>query len=166
MDLLFEVFIMLQIGDKVPEFHQVATNGEKISNKSFLGTITVLYFYPKDDTPGCTAEACSFRDEMAEMTQRGISVIGISPDSISSHQQFIAKHNLNFTLIADEDQSVCKKFDVIKEKEMYGKKVMGVERTTFLIDNHGIIRWLERPVKVENHVERVLNALNEVAPLL
>ena len=119
----------------------------------------MLYFYPKDDTPGCTIEACSFRDNMEKVSPDDVDVIGVSPDSPASHQKLILKHDLNFTLLTDESHELSKKFDVMHIKESDGQKKLGIERTTFLIDRDGIVRWIERPVSVEGHVDRVFKAL-------
>lgn len=148
-------------GDAIPNFKGKDQEGFDISTEDLLGTPVVLYFYPKDDTPGCTKEACSFRDNMERLADYDVSVIGVSPDSSESHQKFINKHDLNFTLISDPKQEISKKFDVIQEKMIYGEKKMGVERTTFLLDRDGIVVWLERPVTVEGHVERVIEAIKK-----
>lgn len=151
----------INVGDAIPNFKGKDQEGFDISTEDLLGTPVVLYFYPKDDTPGCTKEACSFRDHMERLSDYDISVIGVSPDSSESHQKFIKKHHLNFTLIADQKQEISKKFDVIQEKTIFGEKKMGVERTTFLLDRDGIVVWLERPVSVEGHVERVIEAIKK-----
>lgn len=151
----------INIGDALPEFQGQDQEGNTLTTENFLGTPVVIYFYPKDDTPGCTAEACSFRDNMNRLVDYDVAVVGISPDNPSSHQKFIDKHQLNFTLIADEDKALCTKFDVLQEKTNYGKTGIGVERTTFLVDRDGIIRWIERPVKVEGHVDRVIEAVQQ-----
>lgn len=151
----------INISDAIPNFEGKDQEGFGISTEDLLGTPVVLYFYPKDDTPGCTKEACSFRDNMERLTGYDVSVIGVSPDSSESHQKFIKKHDLNFTLIADPKQEICKKFDVIQEKMIYGEKKMGVERTTFLLDRDGLVVWLERPVTVEGHVDRVIDAIKK-----
>lgn len=151
----------INLGDAIPNFTGKDQEDYEFSTEDLLGTPVVLYFYPKDDTPGCTKEACSFRDNMERLQNYDVSVIGVSPDSVESHQKFIKKHDLNFTLIADKSQEISKKFDVIQEKMLYGEKKMGVERTTFLLDRDGIVRWLERPVTVEGHVDRVIEAIKK-----
>ena len=123
----------------------------------------VVYFYPKDSTPGCTTEAQGFRDHLADFQAAGYSVVGISRDSVKSHQNFVCKQELNFPLLSDQDETVCRQFDVIKEKNMYGKKVMGIERSTFVLDRNGNIAHEWRKVKVAGHVEAVLACVQ--APL-
>lgn len=152
----------INIGDALPEFQAQDQEGNTLTTEDFLGTPAVIYFYPKDDTPGCTAQACSFRDNMDRLTQYDVAVVGVSPDSASSHLKFIDKHQLNFTLITDEGKTLCTKFDVLQEKTLYGKTGIGIERTTFLVDRDGIIQWIERPVKVEGHVDRVIEAVQQL----
>lgn len=149
----------VNVGDALPQFKAQDQEGNTLMTEDFLGTPAVFYFYPKDDTPGCTKEACGFRDNMNRLADYDIAVVGISPDSAESHQKFIDKYQLNFTLLTDEDKSLCQKFDVLQEKNTYGKKSIGVERTTFLVDRDGIIQWIERPVSVEGHVDRVIEAI-------
>ena len=135
-------------------------NGEReVSLADYQGRPLVLYFYPKDDTPGCTKEACGFRDLGAEFAASGAAIFGISPDSARSHAKFIEHHTLSFPLLSDEDKAVCQAYGVWKEKVNYGKKYMGVERTTFLIDAKGVIERIWPKVKVEGHVEAVLAAI-------
>ncbi len=155
----------LKIGDTIPFFKLKDDLGRTFTSDESYGRPFVIYFYPKDDTEGCTAEACSFRDSLEQFDDIGVSVVGISPDSIESHQQFKKKYDLNFPLLADTDHSVCDAFDVWKEKSMYGKTYFGVIRSTFVVDSEGIIRWIERPVKVEGHIERVLNAMRDMERL-
>lgn len=152
----------INIGDSIPSFSALDQEGEVVTSDDLLGNPFVIYFYPKDDTPGCTKEACSFRDNMERLDEQGIIVVGVSPDSVSSHQKFIDKHGLNFTLLADDGKELCKRFDVLQEKDVAGTKTLTIERTTFVVDPHGIIRWIERPVNVEGHVDRVLKALEEL----
>lgn len=152
---------LLQVGDHAPYFEGKDAQGELISSKHLLGRPYVLYFYPKDDTPGCTTEACQFRDQKPQIELHGASLIGVSPDNAQSHQQFMSKYDLTFTLLTDEDHRICETFGVWQEKNVYGKKSMGVVRTTFVIDSQGMIRWIERPVKVEGHAERVIEALKQ-----
>ena len=149
----------INVGDAIPDFKAKDEEGFDLNAEDLFGTPVVIYFYPKDDTPGCTKEACSFRDKMHRLEKEDIVVLGVSPDSAASHQKFIEKHQLNFSLLTDESHEICRKFDVFREKESNGKKKMGVERTTFLIDRDGIVRWIERPVSVEGHVDRVIEAL-------
>jgi peroxiredoxin Q/BCP len=131
----------------------------KVQLSSLHNHITVLYFYPKDDTPGCTVEACSFRDANQEMQKRGIIVLGISADDLVSHQKFAGKYGLPFPLLADTDTSVCQRYGVWKQKGMFGKKYMGVNRETFLIDKEGIIRKIWHKVKADGHAQEVLNTI-------
>lgn len=147
----------LNIGDKVPAFTSTDQEGNRINAADLLGSPLVIYFYPMDDTPGCTKEACAFRDHQKSLQDLDCRVIGISPDGVQSHQNFIGKHNLNFTLLSDEQHEVCKKFDVLRASEEGGKPK--IERTTFIVDAKGIIRWIERPVTLEGHVDRVIEAL-------
>ncbi len=152
----------LKIGDPVPFFKLKDDQGRIFTSDESFGSPLVIYFYPKDDTEGCTAEACSFRDSLEQFKDIRVSVVGISPDSIESHQKFKEKYSLNFPLLADTDHSVALAFDVWKEKSMYGKTYFGVIRSTFVIDGEGIIRWIERPVKVDGHIERVLNVMRDM----
>lgn len=147
----------INVGDAIPDFSAKDAEGEEVTSEDLLGTPAVIYFYPKDDTPGCTKEACGFRDNMHQLTHHDISVIGVSPDSSASHRKFIQKNSLNFTLLSDPNYELCKKFDVIQLNKELEKETL--ERSTFLVDRDGIIRWMERPVKVDGHVERVLAAL-------
>ena len=145
----------LNVGDKMPSFRCKDEEGHVVTNDDVIGTPLVIYFYPKDDTPTCTVEACSFRDYVATLENTDTLVLGVSPDSVESHLQFIEKHDLNFTLLADTSKEMCHAFDVLKDDR--------VERTTFVIDPDGIISWVERPVNVEGHAERVLKAINACA---
>lgn len=145
-----------------PEMRLEASTGKKVALKDLRGSWVVVYFYPKDDTPGCTREACSFRDNHKRLEALGAVVLGVSPDDLKAHDKFIAKYNLPFTLLADPDHEAAKKFGVWKEKNMYGKKVMGIERSTFLINPDGNIRKAWRKVKVENHVDEVMDELKLV----
>jgi peroxiredoxin Q/BCP len=149
----------LQIGKPVPKFKLAATGGDEVSLDSLKGKAVVLYFYPKDDTPGCTTEGCGFRDHHASFKKAGAVILGVSRDSLASHEKFRAKYEFPFDLLSDGDEKLCKLFDVIREKNMYGKKVMGVERSTFLIDKQGVLRREWRKVKVDGHVEEVLEAV-------
>lgn len=148
-----------ETGKVVPDFSLPATGDKRVKIRDLRGKPVVLYFYPRDNTPGCTSEAQDFRDLHAKFRRAGAVVLGVSRDSVASHEKFKAKHDLPFDLLADEDEKVCRKFDVIKEKNMYGRKVMGVERSTFLIDDKGKLRKEWRKVRVKGHVEEVLEAL-------
>ncbi len=145
----------------IPDFTAEATDGA-FSITALRGQKVVLYFYPKDDTPGCTSESIAFRDLFAPFTQAGAVIVGISRDSLKSHEAFKAKYALPFELIADTDEALCTLFDVIKIKKMYGKAVRGVERSTFLIDKRGGLRREWRGVKVAGHVEAVLEAVQSL----
>ncbi len=150
------------IGKPVPDFTLPATSGQHITLSSLRGNHVVLYFYPKDSTPGCTQESCDFRDNIAEFKRRNAIVLGVSRDSIKSHENFKTKQSLPFELLADTDEELCALFDVIKMKNMYGKQVRGIERSTFLIDKDGVLRQEWRKVKVAGHVEEVLEALKDL----
>lgn len=152
----------LKEGMQAPDFSAAAANGETISLRDLRGKNVVLYFYPKDDTPGCTVEACAFRDAESEMRRLGAAVLGVSRDGAASHKRFTEKYQLNFPLLADEDETICRAYGVIVEKTMYGKKVMGIERSTFLIGGDGVIRRVWRKVKAEGHAQEVLAALQSV----
>ncbi|MGA1306282.1 MAG: thioredoxin-dependent thiol peroxidase [Candidatus Kapaibacteriota bacterium] len=146
-----------------PAFKGVNQNNETIASKDLKGQWYVLYFYPKDNTSGCTKQACDFRDSMKTLAKFGVAVVGISPDSVKSHQKFIKDHDLNFSLIADEDKTICEKYGVWVQKSMYGRSYMGVERTTFIIDPDGKIRNIYPKVKVPGHVDEVKTWLKEHA---
>jgi peroxiredoxin Q/BCP len=147
------------VGKPVPDFTLPATGGKDISLSDFRGKNVVIYFYPKDSTPGCTTEGQDFRDSIKTFQRRKTVVLGISRDSIKSHENFKAKQDFPFDLLSDADEQACRLFDVIKEKNMYGRKVMGIERSTFLIDAEGILRREWRKVSVKGHVEEVLEAV-------
>jgi peroxiredoxin Q/BCP len=146
-----------KVGKKVPAFSVPSTDG-LLGSKDLAGSPYVLYFYPKDDTPGCTLEGQGFRDNQAAFKRLGVRVLGVSRDSMASHDEFRAKYSLPFDLLSDADEKLCKQFDVIKEKNMYGKKVLGIERSTFLVDADGVLRKEWRKVKVDGHVDAVLEA--------
>lgn len=150
----------LKTGDKAPDFSLLDEAGRTVSLKSFKGKQVVLYFYPKDDTPGCTKEACSFRDAYGRVRETGAVILGVSLDGQSSHRKFIEKYALPFSLLCDEGAKVSKAYGVYKEKSMYGKKYWGIERSTFVIDQAGTIKAAFRKVKVDGHVEEVLAALS------
>jgi peroxiredoxin Q/BCP len=146
----------IEAGKKVPAFTATATDGSTFKLADAKGAALVLYFYPRDLTPGCSIEARNFRDLQAAFSKAGAIVVGVSRDSCASHQKFITKEKINFTLLADADSKLCDLFDVIKDKNMYGKKVRGIERSTFLIDAHGKLAREWRKVKVDGHAEEVL----------
>lgn len=152
---------MIDEGKKAPDLTLPDQDGNKVKLSDFKGRYIVLYFYPKDDTPGCTKEACSFRDTFPEFNNVDAVILGVSPDSVSSHKKFAEKYKLPFRLLADEDKKVIEKYGVWKEKSMYGKKYMGVERTTFVIDPDGRIKKIFPKVKVDNHHQEVLEALKD-----
>jgi len=154
--------VKVKLGKKVPDFSATATNEAEFSLSANIGKNIVIYFYPKDSTPGCTKEGEDFRDQFEEFTSNNAIVVGVSRDSVKSHDKFICKYNFPFDLIADEDETVCQIFDVIKEKNMYGRKYMGIERSTFLINANGILINEWRKVKVKGHVEEVLGALKNI----
>lgn len=149
----------LSVGAAAPVFELEATNGKKVSLASLKGKKVVLYFYPKDDTPGCTREACGFRDESAALKKAGAIVLGVSKDSLASHAKFRAKYELPFDLLSDPDNAVAKEYGAFGKKVMYGKQVTGTIRSTFLIDERGKIAAAWSPVKVDGHVDQVLAAL-------
>jgi thioredoxin-dependent peroxiredoxin len=150
-------------GSKAPSFELPDASGTKVSLKNLLGKKNlILYFYPKDMTPGCTTEACSFRDNIEGIRRLGAAVVGISGDSSASHQKFIEKHALNFPLLADSDNEVGKRYGVYKKKSLYGREFMGYERTTMIIDKNGVIRKVFPKVKVNGHTAEVVAALKEI----
>ena len=152
---------MVKEGATAPAFKTTNTNGESVSLKDFRGQKVVLYFYPKDDTPGCTKEACSFRDGFSKFKKRGITILGVSPDSEKSHQKFTAKYKLTFTLLADTDHSIADAYGVYGEKKFMGRTYMGIHRTTFLIDEKGKIKKVFEKVKPDDHADEVLGAFSE-----
>lgn len=149
----------LKIGDKAPDFKLPASGGETFKLSELKGQPVIVYFYPKDDTSGCTKEACSFTENIAAFNRIKAKIVGISKDSIESHEKFIKKYGLKFPLASDEDGKVCEKYGTWIEKSMYGRKYMGIDRATFLIDEQGRIAQIWRKVKVPGHVEEVLDAL-------
>ncbi|HMN25536.1 MAG TPA: thioredoxin-dependent thiol peroxidase [Ignavibacteriaceae bacterium] len=150
---------MLEPGKKAPDFSLKNQDDEKISLKDLIGKKVVLYFYPKDDTSGCTKEACSFSDDLPKFSKIDAVILGVSPDSVASHKKFSEKYKLKFDLLADDEKKVVEKYGVWKEKSMYGRKYMGVERTTFIIDEKGKIKKIYNKVKVDGHNKEVLEAL-------
>lgn len=150
----------LKAGDKAPLFSLPGSDGKRYSLKDLKGKKVVLYFYPRDNTPGCTKEACSFSTNIALIKKKGAVVLGVSADSVESHQKFISKFNLNFVLLSDEDKSVLDAYGAWKEKSMYGRTFLGIERTTFIIDEEGTISHIFPKVKVDGHTTEVLDALS------
>jgi peroxiredoxin Q/BCP len=151
---------MLKEGSKAPTFKLKNQNGETVSLGDYQGKRVVLYFYPKDDTSGCTKEACSFRDVFPKFGKLNAEILGVSADSVESHKKFAQKYKLPFTLLSDESKKMIEKYGVWKEKSMYGRKYMGIERTTFIIDENGIIKKIFPKVKVTEHDKEVLEVLN------
>lgn len=154
---------MIEIGKPAPAFHLADQNGSKHRLSQYKGRWVVLYFYPKDNTPGCTTQACGFRDNEAQLQARGAVVLGISPDDTKSKAKFAGKYDLNFPILADEGAGICEKYGVWQEKSMYGKTYMGVVRTTFLIDPKGKVAQRFDKVKVKGHTEAVLDAIDTAA---
>lgn len=152
---------MIEENKKAPSFTLIDDNGKKVSLKDYAGKKIVLYFYPKDMTSGCTKEACDFRDSFPDFKKINAVILGVSPDSAVSHKKFKQKYNLPFTLLSDESKKTLQNYGVWKEKSMYGRKYMGVERTTVIIDEKGIVRKIFKKVKVPGHVEEVIKALEE-----
>ncbi len=149
---------MVKEGTTAPAFNTTNENGESVSLKDLRGQKVVLYFYPKDDTPGCTKEACSFRDAFSKFKKRGITILGVSPDTEKSHQKFVTKYKLQFTLLADKDHAIADAYGVWGEKKFMGRTYLGVHRTTFLIDEKGKIKKVFEKVKPEDHAAEVLEA--------
>ena len=147
---------------KVPDFRAAATGDRSVRLADLKGSNVVLYFYPKDSTPGCTLEGQDFRDQHSKFKRQNTVMLGVSRDSLASHEKFKDKQGFLFDLLSDSEEKLCRLFDVIKEKNMYGKKVMGIERSTFLIDGAGVLRGEWRKVKVKGHVDEVLEALAEL----
>jgi len=149
----------IEEGDAAPDFTLPADDGSQVTLSALRGRPVVLYFYPKDDTPGCTKEACAFRDRSAELAARGAALFGVSPDDVASHGRFRDKFRLNFPLLADAGHQVAERYGAWREKNMYGKRSMGIQRSTFLIDRDGRVRKVWKRVSVEGHDEEVLAAL-------
>ncbi len=150
------------VGNPVPDFSLPATSDQTISLKDLKGQHVILYFYPKDSTPGCTLESQDFRDHSAKFTKEKAVILGVSRDSLSSHEKFKDNEKLPFELLSDDTEKLCALFDVMKMKNMYGKQVRGIERSTFLIDSKGVLRQEWRKVKVEGHVSEVLAAVKQL----
>lgn len=151
----------LKTGDSAPEFTLPDQDGKQVSLSALKGQNVVLYFYPKDDTPGCTKEACQFRDSFPDFQNVNATVLGISADSVKSHKKFAERYKLSFPLLSDEDKKVINMYDVWKQKSMFGKKYMGIERTTYIIDPDGRIKNMFNKVRVPKHHKQVLSALKE-----
>ncbi len=150
---------MVTVGKRVDNFTLPATGDTELSLEDFRGTHLVLYFYPKDHTPGCTREGQDFRDLYKPFKAAGADIVGVSRDSVRTHENFCAKHDFPFRLLSDKDETLCKQFDVIREKKLYGRTYMGIDRSTFLIDGKGVLREEWRKVKVPGHAEAVLEAV-------
>ena len=150
---------MLELGNLAPDFQTVLGNGEEISLSQFRGQKVILYFYPKDNTPGCTTEACDFQANLATFQARNVTVLGISPDKIDSHNRFAHKYDLTFPLISDTDLTISNLYGVWKEKMNYGRTYMGIERTTFVIDETGTIISIFPKVRVKGHIQRLIDSL-------
>jgi thioredoxin-dependent peroxiredoxin len=149
----------LEIGDKAPDFTLPTDGAGTVSLKALRGKPVILYFYPKDDTSGCTAEACGFRDALPDFSKTTAAVVGVSKDSVAAHDKFKKKYHLPFTLASDTEGDVCERYEVWKKKSMYGRTYMGIERSTFLIDGKGVLRGVWRKVKIPGHVGEVLKAV-------
>lgn len=152
----------IEEGQTAPDFTLPADNGRKVKLSELRGKPLVLYFYPKDDTPGCTKEACAFRDRSQDLKAKGAVVLGVSPDDVASHEEFRDKYSLNFPLLADTDHQVAERYGAWREKNMYGKKSMGIQRSTFLIGPDGTVRKVWKKVSVDGHDEEVLAALGKL----
>jgi peroxiredoxin Q/BCP len=152
----------IEVGETAPPFRLKSDDGSQIALKDLRGSPVVLYFYPKDDTPGCTKEACAFRDLKSKLTAAGAKVLGVSPDSVSSHEKFRDKYQLNFPLLADPDHKVTEQYGAWRERNMYGKRSMGVQRATYLIDREGKVARVWKRVQVDGHDQQVLEAIQEL----
>ncbi|WP_020619135.1 thioredoxin-dependent thiol peroxidase [Paenibacillus daejeonensis] len=151
----------IAVGQQAPDFELEASGGQRVKLSDYRGKHVVLYFYPKDMTPTCTTQACDFRDRSADYADAGAVILGISTDPASRHDKFIAKHELPFLLLADEDHQVAEQYDVWKLKKMYGKEYMGIERSTFVIDKDGVLVKEWRKVRIKNHIDEVLAFVRE-----
>ncbi len=152
----------ISVGNPIPDFEAASTGGKTVQLSGLRGKNLVLYFYPKDQTPGCTQESCDFRDHLAEFEALNTVILGVSRDSLKSHENFREKQSLPFDLLADPDETLCKLFNVIKMKNMYGKQVLGLERSTFLIDPEGKLAWEWRKVNVNEHISEVLEKIRQI----
>lgn len=155
------MFMTVEVGKTALDFSALASNGETVSLSDFRGKNVVLYFYPKDMTPGCTTEACDFRDRYEEFNDLDVVILGVSTDSIERHKKFIEKHTLPFLLLSDENHTVCELYDAWKLKKNFGKEYMGIERSTFVINKEGIVMKEWRKVRVKDHVEQALTFIKE-----
>lgn len=156
-----ELIMTLNIGDKAPNFTLLSDQNKQVSLTDYRGRKVVLYFYPKDNTPGCTREACDFRDKMSQFSDKNTTIFGISKDNPTRHQQFKEKYALPFTLLADVNGDVCEMYGVLDKKSLFGKTFLGIQRTTFLINEEGIIQAIWRKVKVATHTTQVLDELSK-----
>jgi peroxiredoxin Q/BCP len=152
----------LEVGEEAPDFSLLDDHGDTVKLSNYMGKPVVLYFYPKDDTPGCTKEACAFRDAHSELSKQGVIVLGVSGDSVQSHAQFRDKFNLNFPLLADEGNRVATRYGAYREKNMYGKIAMGIQRSTYIIDTHGKIAHVYKRVLADKHIPQVLKTLGSL----
>jgi len=152
----------VELGKKAPDFTLPADDGTKVKLSRLRGSPVVLYFYPRDDTPGCTREACAFRDREPDLGKLAATVLGVSTDTLESHEKFRDKHGLNFPLLADTQHKVAEKYGAWREKTRFGKKSMGIQRSTFLIDAEGVVRKVWKSVKVDGHDQQVIRALGEL----
>ena len=152
----------LTIGDKAPDFTVATDGGDTFCLSEMMGHNVIIYFYPKDDTPGCTKEACEFRDSLPDFSKTSSKIIGISKDTVAKHDKFKSKYELPFTLAADLEGNVCEAYGTWVEKSMYGRQYMGIERATFLVDKEGVLQGIWRKVKVKGHVEEVLGAVQNL----
>ena len=159
--LLIRAIMSLQIGDQAPDFSLPTDEGNILSLQSLHGKKVILYFYPKDNTPGCTRQACDFRDSLAQFSDQNTVVLGVSRDNMQKHQKFKEKYALPFTLLTDEKGDVCEAYKIINKKTLFGNTFLGIERSTFLIDETGIIRAIWRKVSVSGHIKKVLDELNK-----
>lgn len=152
----------LEIGTQAPAINADTEGGGKLNLEDYKGKWVILYFYPKDNTPGCTKEACSFNDNLSALTEMGAEVIGVSPDSAKSHDKFVEKFNLKFHLVADPEKEICKAYDIMGEKKLFGKVYFGVKRSTYIIDPDGVIQYVYKSVKVAGHTEQVMKRLTKL----
>lgn len=152
---------MIKVGERAPDFKLESADGESIRLSDLKGKKVVLYFYPKDDTPGCTKEACSFQENLALIKKKGAVILGVSADSVESHGKFARKFNLAFPLLSDTSKEVCKAYGVWQEKTLYGRKFMGIVRSTFVVDERGIVKSIFSKVKVDGHTQEVLSVLEQ-----